>query len=117
VSPGSSGDAAQVNIPRLSSEQAQWLLSLIDGPGTEYEKLSGNVSWMLDSGASSHMVGDATLLEKVEQITPVAIGLPNGTYKMAKEQGSVALGQRIRVEKCFTHAKIKLQPCLYIKIM
>jgi len=93
---GSSGDAAQVSVPGLSFDQVQWLLSLIDGLGIGYEKLSGNVSWMLNSGASSRMVGDATSLEKVEQIPPVA---------------------RITVEKCSTRVKIKLQPCLYIKIM
>jgi len=63
---------------------------------------------MFDSGTSSHMVNDATLLKKVEQIPPVAIGLPNGTYTMAKEQGSVALGQGLKLKKCFTCAKIKL---------
>ena len=44
------------------------------------------------------MAGDATLLNKVEQIPPVAIGLPNGTYTMAKEQGSVALGDGLELK-------------------
>ena len=73
-------------------------MSLIDGPGNGYEKLSGHVSWMLDSGASSHTAGDLTLLNKVEQIPPVAIRLPNGTYTMAKEQGSVALGHGLELK-------------------
>ena len=89
----------QINIPGLSSEQTQRLLSLIDGPAGGYEKLSGNVSWMLDSGASSHMAGDVTLLNKVEKIPPVAIGLPNGTYTMAQEQGSVALARGLELKK------------------
>jgi len=97
-SPGSSSEAAQVSIPELSSEQIQRLLILIDGPGNGYEKLSGNVNWMLDSGALSHMDCDATMLNKVEQIPLVAIGLPNGTYTMAKEQGSMALGQGLELK-------------------
>ena len=97
-SSSSNNEAAQLNIPGLSSEQTQWLLSLIDGPTGGYVRLSGNVNWMLDSGASSHMADDVALLNKVEKIPPVAIGLPNDTYTMAREQGSVALEQGVELK-------------------
>ena len=45
-------------------------------------------SWMLDSGASCHMAGNLSMMNNVEKIAPVAIGLPNGTYNMAREKGS-----------------------------
>ena len=44
------------------------------------------------------MVGDVILLTKVKEIAPVAIGLPDGTYTMAKEQGSVALEQGLELK-------------------
>ena len=44
------------------------------------------------------MAGDVTLLNKVQQISPAAIGLPNGTYTMAKEQGSLALGDGLELK-------------------
>ena len=44
------------------------------------------------------MVGDVSLLTKVKDITPVAIGLPDGTYTVAKEQGSVALEQGLKLK-------------------
>ena len=94
----SSSEAAHISIPGLSSAQTQCLLSLIDGPADGYERLSGNVNWMLDSGASSHMAGDVALLNKVEKIPLVAIGLPNGTFTMAREQGSVALEQEVELK-------------------
>ena len=53
---------------------------------------------MLDSGASSHMAGDVSLLNKVEKIPHVAIGLSNGTYTMARGQGLVALEQAVELK-------------------
>jgi len=67
------------------------LLSLTDTPKVGNEKLSGEVPWMLDSGASCHMAGNIAMLNKLEKVSPVAIGLPNGTYTMACEKGSVVL--------------------------
>ena len=62
ASAGTGCDIGLINIPGLSSEQVQCLLNLIDGPTGGYKKLSGNVSWMLDSGASTHMKGDVTFI-------------------------------------------------------
>ena len=56
-SPGSS-ERAQLAILGLSSEQVERLPSLIDTPKLDYERLSGEASWMLDTGASAHMVGN-----------------------------------------------------------
>ena len=95
---GATKESSSVSIPGLSSDQIQRLLSLIDGPTIGYEKISGNVNWMLDSGASTHMAGDITLLNNVAKFSLVTIGLPNGTYTMASEQGSVDLGQGLALQ-------------------
>jgi len=77
----------QPNIPRLTADQVQRLLSLIDAPQLGYKKLLGKVSWMLDNGASCHMVEAKTMLSGVKQITLVTIGLRNGAHTMASEMG------------------------------
>jgi len=98
LSAGPSRDDGSVQVPGLHSDQVQCLLSLIDGPSCGYETLSGNDRWMLDNGASSHMVGNVTLLSKVDQICLVAIGLPNGTYTMVTIQGLMTLGQGMELQ-------------------
>ena len=72
-------NTGSISITGLSIEQVQCLLSLIDGPVAGYEKLSGNVSWMLDSGALTYMVGDATLLKRIEKkYLPQQLGSQTG---------------------------------------
>jgi len=44
------------------------------------------------------MVGNASLMDTIEKTAPVAIGLPNGTYTMACEKGSVVLGEEIKLD-------------------
>ena len=53
---------------------------------------------MLDSGASSHMVGDANLVHNHQKISPIAIGLPNGDCIVACYVGSVTLGDGIKLD-------------------
>ena len=56
------------------------------------------MSWMLDSGAPCHRASDVSVVDKIEKITPVIIGLPNGTYTVASEKGSVALRGGLKLE-------------------
>ena len=79
-----SGERAQVPIPGLTSEQVEWLLSLIDTPKLGYKRLSGKALWMLDIGASAHMVGDVNLVSNLQRVSPIAIGLPNGDCTVAR---------------------------------
>ena len=53
---------------------------------------------MLDSGASAHMVGDAKLVYNLKKISPIAIGLPNDDYTVARDVGSVTLGDKIKLD-------------------
>ena len=68
----------QVFIPGLTSEQIQHLLSLIEVPKSGYNRLSGKVMWMFDSGASRHVTENSSVLEETESILPISIGLPDG---------------------------------------
>jgi len=52
------------------------------------------------------MASDVTLLNKIEKISPVAIGLPNGTYTMANAQGSMALGQGLELTNVLHVSKL-----------
>ena len=69
---------------------------MIDVPRPEYEKLSGKVSWMLDSGASCHMVENRSMLSDVRQIAPVLIG--NGAHTVASEMGLTSFGENLPLE-------------------
>jgi len=95
--PNASGQT-ESNIPGLTVDQVQRLLNLSDVPQPGYEKLSGKFSWMLDSGASCHMVGDRTMLSGVKQIAPVTIGLPNGAHTTASEMGLTRLAKNLQLE-------------------
>ena len=77
--------ATQVTIPGLSADQVQRLLSLIHTPKAGYEQLPGKVSWMLNSGASCHMVGDTSEINDLEKISLAAVMLPNVAYTMSHE--------------------------------
>ena len=71
-------ESGPVSISRLTSEQVQRLMSLIDTPKNGYEKLSGELPWMIDNGASKHMTGDVNLIKDLKPIKPIVIDLPNG---------------------------------------
>ena len=82
------------------------MLSLIDAPNSDSEKLSGMEYWMLDSGASCHMAGNVLTMTNVKKIAPVAIGLPNGTYTLAREKGTVVLGEGLRLDNVLCVPKL-----------
>ena len=53
---------------------------------------------MLDSGASAHMVGDVNLVSNLQKVSPIAIGLSNGDCTVARDMGSVNLGDRTKLD-------------------
>jgi len=65
------------------------LLSLIEAPKSGHDKLSGKGDWLLDSGASHHMIGDLGKLTNVYDTHPVMLGMPNGQSSMASKRGRV----------------------------
>ena len=101
-----STEPAQLKNHGLTKDQIEKLLSLIDTPKAGFKKSEGTVSSMLDSGASCHMAGDVSMMDKVERIAPVAIGLPNGRHIVASEKGSVALGGGLKLENVLCVPKL-----------
>ena len=99
VSGAAATDAKQTIIPELSLDHVQRLLSLIDAPKGGYEKLSGKISWMLNSGASSHMTSNEKLLSMSKNIQPLTIRLPNGALTLASTQGKINLQEKILLNK------------------
>ena len=94
-------EPAQIAISGLSSAQVERLLDLIDTPKPSYKKLLGKDLWMLDSGASAPMVGDANLVHNFQKISLIAIGLPNGDCTMVRDVGSTTLGDGIKLDTCY----------------
>ena len=105
-SPATNAEPVQLRNHSLTQDQIQRLLSLIDTPKAGFENSEGIVSWMLDSGASCHMASDVYVMDTIERIAPVIIGLSNGTYAVAGEKGSVALGGGIKLENVLCVPKL-----------
>ena len=79
-------------------------------PKDECEKLLGKNSSMFDSGASCHMIGGLTLLHETHGVQPISVGLPNGTYILANEQGSASLGKKIKLDNVLFVPSLKCNP-------
>ena len=82
-------------LSKIIDEQVQKLLSLIKTPKDNNECLSGKCDWLLDSGASYHMIGDLRLLINVSNIMPIPMGLPNGVIMFASKRSIVRLGPKL----------------------
>ena len=52
------------------------------------------------------MTGNASVMDKIEKIAPVAVGLPNGTYTVAREKDSVVLGKGIQLDNVLRVPKL-----------
>ena len=89
-----SSSVPTVGIPGLTADQVQRLLALIES-SPENDKMSGkishDVSWLIDSGASHHMTGNISLLSNVRDILPSPVGLPDGEKTSAVKEGSCVI--------------------------
>jgi len=45
------------------------------------------------------MTGDLNLIQEIKKIDSIAIGIPNGMHTLASQEGSVVLGERIKLNK------------------
>ncbi|KAJ1417546.1 Retrotransposon gag domain [Sesbania bispinosa] len=94
----SSGNAA---ISTLTPMVIQRLLSLVEPAKSCTETLSGKeppLKWLIDSGASHHMIGSLDVMSKLENIMPSLVGLPNGVQTTALKRSSVVLGLNFVLE-------------------
>ena len=84
-----------VSSLRFTPEQVQRILSLIESPKPTHEKLSGKHSWLFDSGALYHMIGNLSLLTNVVNIDPIPVSKANGSITYAAKRGSVVLNSTL----------------------
>ena len=86
-------------VPDLNPEQWQSLLEIINSHKTNSAtKMTGkteNNSWIIDTGASSHMTGSLANLEDVRKISACPVGLPNGGHVFATDIGSIKLNKNL----------------------
>jgi len=82
-------------LSKITHEQVQKLLSLIETPKDNNEHLSGKCDWLSDSGVSYHMTGDLRLLLNVYNIATIPVGLPNKKIVFASKRGMVRLSPKL----------------------
>lgn len=84
------------SLAALTPDVVSRLLSLVEPSKLDSDTLSGEddspIKWLLDSGASHHMIGCLEALINVENIMPSPVGLPDGVQIMAQKCGSIVLG-------------------------
>jgi len=74
-------------------------MALIDTLNSCHERFSGKPPWFIDSGATSHMTGDMSLVDDFRYINPIAINLPNGKQVWTNKEGIVRLGEILKLSK------------------
>ena len=84
-------------VPNFTAELVQRLLSLIETPKSNFDKILGNHVWLLDSGASCHMTGIENFLHNVCNIEPIPVEWPNKTTTLAVKKGSVYLNPKLQL--------------------
>ncbi|XP_029125466.1 uncharacterized protein LOC114915233 [Cajanus cajan] len=84
----------------LRSEQWKTLKDLLNNhKGTTSDKMTGKHSeWIIDTGASSHMTGNLSLLCGLRDVIGCPVRLPDGKQLMANKEGTVTLDGGLKVE-------------------
>ena len=72
-------------MEKITDDQVQKLLSLIEAPKDNHEKLSGNCDWLLDGRVSYHMTRNINLLTNLCNIPPIPVSMTTGTIAFASK--------------------------------
>ncbi|KAK3021080.1 hypothetical protein RJ639_046101 [Escallonia herrerae] len=64
-------------------------------PNASEKMISKHNLWIIDTGASNHMTGNAKNLHDVREISICLIALPDGNNAVAIKEGSVVLGRNL----------------------
>ncbi|XP_074305480.1 uncharacterized protein LOC141640672 isoform X1 [Silene latifolia] len=91
--------ASSSDVPALSSDQVQQLLTLLDN-NFPSSKLSGKQlfltsSWLLDSRASHHLTGILDELTECVSFSPCPVSLPDDVLTVATMRGMTTLGSLV----------------------
>ena len=86
-------------LPGLSSKQWNALLNAINTQkGGTSTRLTGENSWIIDTGASHHMTSTLACMNDVRDIEPCPVGMPNGTRTYATKEGMVTVGDKLMLK-------------------
>ncbi|KAH9750713.1 retrovirus-related pol polyprotein from transposon RE2 [Citrus sinensis] len=100
----------KVEIPHLTTEQYQQLISILNLNSTApaanltgnsvYYSNSTSSSWIIDTGASDHITSS---IDSLSHVTPISahkpVRLPNGSFSQISHIGNINLSEKIRLSK------------------
>ena len=78
----------------FSPKQWKAIADIFGSTKVSDDKLSGEFSssyWIIDSGATHHVMGEISFMFNVVSIPSCLVGLPNGSKAVATKKGSVRL--------------------------
>ncbi|KAK3012131.1 hypothetical protein RJ639_011755 [Escallonia herrerae] len=92
--------AATSALPGLTPEQMQRLITFLESSPSGTNSLVGKSlppthTWLIDSGASHHMMGNLNFFSSIWDIPPSPVGLPDGLQTNAIKAGNVSLADDI----------------------
>ncbi|KAK3009525.1 hypothetical protein RJ639_014941 [Escallonia herrerae] len=92
--------AATSALPGLTPEQMQRLITFLESSPSGTNSLVGKSlppthTWLIDRGASHHMMGKLNFFSSICDIPPSPVSLPDGLQTNAIKAGSVSLGDGI----------------------
>lgn len=68
-----------------------------------------NGSWIIDSGATTHVCSDLSLFSQTSPVTGVTVSLPNGIRESISHIGTVHLSSSLILKKCSACSFIQVQ--------
>ncbi|KAK3028580.1 hypothetical protein RJ639_039271 [Escallonia herrerae] len=97
VSTDNAVDTESSGTPGLSIEQWQTLLAMLKSqkPNASEKMIGKHNLWIIDTGASNHMTGNAKNLRDVREISSCPVALPDGNNAVAIKEGSVILDRNL----------------------
>ena len=94
-------DSDRTGISELSDEQWATLLTMLNSHKCgANERLTGKQNIfpsIIDTGASHHMTDTYECLNDLCDIMPCSVRLPNGTETKALKEGTVTLGEKLKL--------------------
>ena len=78
-------------VQGLDVEYGQRLLSLVDSPKPNNDKLSSKSDWLLDSGVACHMIVDLNKLIELHDSHLIFVKIPNRQNSVANKLGVIKL--------------------------
>ena len=92
-------DEERLGLSGISDDQWSIVQKLIN-KGATIDRLKGKSDecvWILDTGATHHMIGQLSLMENIHDIAKIPVMLPAGSGAVASKQGTVQLTPKLHI--------------------